>query len=100
MNKIIQQLTEIGLQAIEVENAQIAVRIARSDLEHAYQRFRVDVLGDDPDYGERTYIERDSGDWDTMMRYSKPQYEALVQARATLKNAKRRLSRTIKKAML
>ena len=82
-----------------VENAQIAVRIARSELEHAYQRFRVDVLGDDPDSGEYTYIERDSEDWDAMMRYSKRQYEALVKARATLKNAKRRLSRTIKKAM-
>lgn len=64
-------------------------------------RFHSDALGSGYGHFKETrgisHIERDTPEWDQMMRETKPVYEKLGEARRLARNAKRRLQSDIRR---
>lgn len=85
-------VSEVGLLAIQAHHYGTLRRQAKHKMDAAYKLWRAET-------GTHDRIERDSAEWEAMMRATKDEYLALDDAKRLERNAQNRLSRAINKGV-
>lgn len=85
-------VSEVGFLAIQAHHYMVLRRHAKHKLDAAYKRWRFET-------GTHERIERDSAQWEAMMRATAPEYLVLDDAKRLERNAQARLSRAIAKGV-
>lgn len=83
------ELIDIGRRAVEVHAANERVKDAKRELSDAYADFKAKKNLD--------RVERDTKQWKRMIKKTKPEYRALMDAKRIARNAQSRLDRAAHK---